>query len=163
MLEITIKLHIPERVQNELVKDIFRETNTEKFYLSIRYGYASPVAVVSSRNSSSAANGSSFIQLVREFFIKTLNDNATMSTKLVFIGPSPFHVDFAIVPVPQIEEKFNLKSNDPIAIEKFEDVGYDKLPGLLTKVDWFSLKLWSKFSKMSFTRLTSTMRYFKGD
>jgi hypothetical protein len=120
-LEVRLSVHIPFRVQDELLQGrVSAATKTEDFGLLLKFEYYSPIAIVSI-GSTQGARGSQGVYVLREFLEKSLHDTHACNLLLDIEGPSPFHADFSVVEVDH-----SSASNDhPITVEIKKQLGYD--------------------------------------
>ncbi len=122
---IEFDVYIPFRVQEELVKKLVSgialETGTERFRISMRYGYYAPVTIVEPLNVAQENSPSQAIVVVREFLRKELQTSKSRYLRLEVLGPSPFHADCFSESLGEGEHTL------PIHVKQLPKLGYDSL------------------------------------
>lgn len=95
MLRMEFDLYIPLRIQEQLARDRFLNTFTEKFRVSICSAYHSPVTFVVPIMPSRRPNPSDAVVVVRKFLEQEFKSDYS---KFESLGPSPFHADCYVRP-----------------------------------------------------------------
>lgn len=129
ILRIRVKLHIPHRIQDEIREGMQIATNTEDFVLRIYQEYSSSVAVIEALSPSATMDGADCVYLIREFLSKAMDESDSCRMRLDFLGPSPFHADFVILPAD--EEQCAAMEGELIRIKITRRIGYDKIEWLI--------------------------------
>lgn len=98
-LEIKFTVFIPKRVQEELFPNESgaMRAATEKFSVSIRYGFHGPVTYIECIDAEENCSPSDAVRLMREYLERELSKLST-SVRFEFLGPSPFHANFYVRP-----------------------------------------------------------------
>jgi hypothetical protein len=117
---ILFELHIPRRVQEELVGESGADgIGTERFAVHIDYMYEGPVAFVVLLDAASGERSpSNAVVLVREFLLREIREDDT-PIRLDCLGPSPFHAEFCLrLVLPSV-------SSGSFRVEYEPRIGYD--------------------------------------
>lgn len=97
---LTFDLYIPHRLQQELMGGFAPSVGRgEHFRVFLKHAYQCPVCFVQPLDPNDDADPSSCIAVIREYLRKSMNrDGADIWFEA--LGPSPFHADFFLQPVP---------------------------------------------------------------
>jgi hypothetical protein len=95
--QIDIELLIPSAVQRELAGDFPADMFTERFHVSIRQQYRTPVAIVRPIDPVDRPAPSLAVIVVRRLLERELSRLGDTIFELQLVGPSPMHIDFYVV------------------------------------------------------------------
>lgn len=95
---IRFDVRIPRRMQEELLSGDLYGIGTEEFRVHLAYGYEMPVVAVEPLNPSEDERPSRAVILVREFLIREFERSTRGAVSFDWLGPSPAHSDFYLVP-----------------------------------------------------------------
>lgn len=130
-LDISFEIYLPYRVQAEILEipEQLVMTQSERFRVSIRNCYHSPVSFIAAIGADTEdCQPSNAIVLLRRYLEKEVKKQDGR-LRFEFVGPSPFHADFFLRLVPDATaHTFDLSLD--------RRRGYDKLV-FITKDDWF--------------------------
>jgi len=121
--EIGFTLHIPERIQRQILPS--SEICTERFEVSINYCFDMPVTFIKPINPTEMCRPSDAVILVREFLDQQFINAKSEYIRFEVLGPSPFHADCYIQPDQDLdlnESGLGFRSEDVTA-----EAGYDEL------------------------------------
>lgn len=95
---IKFGLKIPVETQVELVDDLkFGGARSDDFIVSIRDGWQMPTAMVWPFGSDTSGDGSTAVQVVREYFRREIASSAVSPIEFDCLGPSPAHFTVELV------------------------------------------------------------------
>lgn len=121
-LTIQFDVIIPHRIQKELsVLNREKIRCGERFRVTTYYSFDSPYTVVLPLEPGRRCAPSSAVVVVREFLETQLSKDESSFIQYDWLGPSPFHADFEIIPVEDEAEELD----DALVAEFIQRRGYD--------------------------------------
>ena len=117
--KIEFSLYIPDRIQRQIRP--FSDVCTERFRISIKYGYDMPVTFIEPINPIGECIPSTAVIIVREFLEQQFQNLGSSDIRFEALGPSPFHADCYI-------KCMDTRSNHKfISQDATTEFGYDRL------------------------------------
>jgi len=122
--QISFNIHLPYKIQADLSKtnEKYLNTFTENFLIIIVYSWHFPVAIVEPINPSDRSDASKAVSIIWKFLKNEINNKSKENfIKFEMLGPSPFHLDINILPIPSK----NTKNKRIVNTEYHSRRGYD--------------------------------------
>lgn len=121
-LIIQFEVIIPKRIQEELgVPRREKIRCGERFRVTTNYSFYSPYTVVRPLEPGTRCAPSSTVVVVRKFLEAQLSEIESSFIQFDWLGPSPFHADFEVIPVEEGADELD----DVLVAEVIQRRGYD--------------------------------------
>lgn len=124
--KIIFDIFIPKKAQNKIFDEISYQTN-ETFRVEICFNQIFTFSIIEPKSIKDYEDGSLSVALVREFLKSELENNKDSKFELEVLGPSPFHADFELELLDNLEfnNKHKNTNNSKIFLEIIPTDSYD--------------------------------------